>query len=70
MSAEGKGRPFVVENGRNAGFAARLNGVSIYAPHLATRRDFEAVRPLYQSFTFAQRTKWSDVVHTLARLNY
>ena len=70
MSAEGTGRPFVVENGRNAGFAARLNGVSIYAPHLASRRDFESVRPLYQNFTFAQRTRWSEVVHTLARLSH
>jgi hypothetical protein len=69
-SAEGKGRPFVVENGRNAGFAARLNGISIYAPNLAAGRDYEAVRPSYQNFTFAQRTQWSDIVHTLARLTY
>jgi hypothetical protein len=70
MSERGTGRPFVVENGRNAGFGARLNGVSIYAPNVSTGRDYEAVRPLYQNFTFAQRTRWSDVVHTLARLNY
>jgi hypothetical protein len=70
MSEEGAGRPFVVENGRNAGFGARLNGVSIYAPHVALGLNFEAVRPLYQSFTFAQRTRWSDVVYTLARLRY
>jgi hypothetical protein len=70
LSAEGTGRPFVVENGRNSGFAARLNGVSIYAPHLAAQRDYEAARPLYQNFSFAQRTRWSDIVHTLARLTY
>jgi hypothetical protein len=69
-SATDVGRPFVVENGRNAGFGARLNGVSAYAPHLALRRDYEAVRPLYQNFTFAQQTRWSDIVHTLARLSY
>jgi len=70
MSELSAGRPFVIENGRNAGFAARLNGVSIYAPNVSTERDYEAVRPLYQNFTFAQRTRWSEVVHSLARLNY
>jgi hypothetical protein len=69
LSEEGVGRPFVVEHGRNAGYTARLNGVSIYAPHLVLARDYEAVRPLYQNFVFAQRTRWSEVVHTFARLS-
>jgi hypothetical protein len=68
-SGEGIGRPFVVEHGRNSGRMARLNGVSIYAPHLLPARDFESVRPMYQTFSFAQRTRWSEVVHTLARLS-
>jgi hypothetical protein len=66
-SDEGSGRPFVVEHGRNAGQTARLNGISIYAPHVAPNRDFDAVRHLYQYFTFAQETPWSGLVHALAR---
>jgi hypothetical protein len=61
------GQPFVVEHGRNTGQTARLNGLSIYAPHVAPRRDFDGVRRLYQNFVFAQETQWSGLVHTLAR---
>jgi cysteine peptidase C11 family protein len=68
-SAEGGGRPFIVEHGRNAGETARLNGISLYAPHVAPNDDFTAVRHLYQNFVFAQETRWSDLVHTLARLS-
>jgi hypothetical protein len=68
-SAEGAGRPFVVEHGRNAGQTARLNGISIYAPHVAPDYDFDAVRHLYQNFAFAQETYWSRLVHSLARLS-
>ena len=60
-------RPFVVEHGRNTGQTARLNGLSIYAPHVAPGRDFDAVRYLYQNFVFAQETQWSGLVHALAR---
>jgi hypothetical protein len=67
QSAEGLGRPLVVEHGRNAAQTARLNGISIYAPNVAPERDFEAVRSLYQNFLFARATLWSDLVHTLAR---
>jgi hypothetical protein len=66
-SEAGAGRPFVVEHGRNAGQTARLNGLSIYAPHVAPDRDFDAVRHLYQNFLFAQETQWSGLVHALAR---
>jgi hypothetical protein len=66
-SEAGAGRPFVLEHGRNAGGTARLNGLSIYAPHVAPRRDFDAVRHLYQNFLFAQETQWSGLVHALAR---
>ncbi len=43
-SEEGLGRPFVVEHGRNAGELARLNGISLYAPHVAPGTDFDALR--------------------------
>jgi hypothetical protein len=66
-SARGGGRPFVVEHGRNAGETARLNGVSIYAPHVAPNYDFDAVRHPYENFTFAKKTLWSDLVHVLTR---
>jgi hypothetical protein len=69
MSDEGRGKPFVVENGRNAGSTARLNGISIYAPHVAPENDFDAVQHLYLKFVFAQETRWSELVHTLARLS-
>ncbi len=59
-SAAGTGRPFVAEHGRNAGHTARLNGISIYAPHVAAL-DFEAARPMYQNFAFARDTRWSEL---------
>jgi hypothetical protein len=68
-SAEGVGQPFVVAHGRNACVTARLNGISIYAPHVVPFRDFEAVLPLYQNFDFAKKTRWSGLVHTLAELS-
>jgi hypothetical protein len=68
-SAEGAGRPFVVEHGRNTGQTARLNGISIYAPHVAPNRDFDAVRHLYHNFVFAQETRWSGLVHALAKMS-
>lgn len=67
-SHTGKGRPFVAEHGRNSGQTARLNGISLYAPHVALGNDFDAIRSLYHNFTFAQETRWSEFVHTLARL--
>jgi hypothetical protein len=68
-SISGAGRPFIVEHGRNAGETARLNGISLYAPHVAPDLDFESVRRLYQNFTFVQQTHWAELVHTLARLS-
>ena len=68
-SATGKGRPFIVDYGRNAGELARLNGISLYAPHVASGNDFDAVRSLYDGFVFAQQTVWSRLVHTLAELS-
>ena len=68
-SQTGQGRPIVIEHGRNAGQTARLNGISLYAPHVAPDIDFDAVQSLYHNFTFAQETRWSELVHTLARLS-
>jgi hypothetical protein len=62
----GTRRPFVMEHGRNTAETARLNGISIYAPHVAPELDFDAARKLYEKFTFAQETRWSDLVHVLA----
>lgn len=58
-------RPFVVEHGRNNGQGARLNGVSIYAPHLAPHLDLAAARMLYHRLNFATDTVWSQLVHAL-----
>ncbi len=66
-SRTGDGRPFIVEHGRNSGQTARLNGISLYAPHVAPEIDFDAVRDLYHNFVFAQETRWSGLVHLLAR---
>lgn len=66
-SRSGTGNRFVVEHGRNSARTARLNGISLYAPHLVTNRDFEAARDLYQNFTFARMTRWSELVHAIAR---
>jgi len=68
-SATGEGRPFIVDHGRNAGELARLNGISLYAPHVASGNDFDAVRSLYDGFVFAKKTVWSQLVHTLAKLS-
>ena len=40
-SADAGGQPFVLDHGYNAGAAARLHGISLYAPHLVPSRDFE-----------------------------
>ena len=65
-SDEGAGRPFVVEHGRNSIELARLNGISVYVPHVEPSWDFASMRSLYQSFQFAQASIWSDLVHVLA----
>ena len=64
-SETGDGRPFIVEHGRNAGELARLNGVSLYAPHICNT-DGLAIRSVYDRFVFAEKTVWSDLVHTMA----
>jgi hypothetical protein len=68
QSQSGDGRPLIVEHGRNAGELARLNGISLYAPHVASN-DFEAVRGIYDQFVFAERTLWGKLVHLLAQVS-
>ena len=65
-SALGIGKPFVVEHGSNTCLTARLNGVSVYAPHVAGP-DFDAVgvKERYQQFEFARQTMWGDLVTAL-----
>jgi hypothetical protein len=65
-SATGVGHPFVHEHGRNAVRTAKLNGVSLYAPHVAGPHDIKGARAAYETFTFAQETLWSTLVHNLA----
>ncbi len=64
-SADGDRRPLIVDYGRNAGELARLNGISIYAPHVASN-DFNQIRTLYDQFVFAKDTVWSGLVHAMA----
>jgi Clostripain family len=58
--------PFVMEHGRNTCETARLNGISIYAPHVAPNTDFVSRRSLYENFVFTKETLWSELVHVLA----
>jgi Clostripain family len=67
-SEEGDGRPFVVEHGRNAGATAKLNGISIYAPHVALSDDLAAVHAIYLNFEFVRETQWSRLVHALVEV--
>ena len=64
-SETGEGRPFVADYGRNSCEMARLQGVSLYAPHVDEGHDFERAKEFYGRFTFAKETLWNDVVTTL-----
>jgi hypothetical protein len=65
-SANGAGRPFVVENCRNSAETAGLHGVSLYAPHVSNNHDWEGASHFYEKFVFARETLWSALVHALA----
>jgi hypothetical protein len=64
-SANGAGRPFIVENCRNSAETAGLHGVSLYAPHVSNH-DWEGASHFYEKFVFARETLWSALVHALA----
>jgi Clostripain family len=57
--------PFVVNHGRNASQTARLNGISLYAPHVAPINDADATRIFYEKLTFSQVARWSELVNDL-----
>jgi hypothetical protein len=59
--------PFVAAQGRNAGETAALNGISLYAPHVAPDYDFASVRKLYGNFKVEKESKgsWGALVHAL-----
>jgi hypothetical protein len=59
----------VAEHGRNSGDLVRLNGLSMYAPHVALPKEPEVLRARYGAFKFAQKTRWSASVHRLAGLS-
>jgi len=65
-SEYGEGRPFVVEHGRNACETGNLQGVSLYAPHVASIFDVEAAATFYEKLEFTKETLWDDVVRALA----
>ena len=69
LSETAQARPLVAEHGCNAGQLVRLNGLSLYAPHVAPPDDPTVVRDLYRKFGFAQKTRWSDLVHNLANVS-
>lgn len=57
--------PFVTASGRNAAETARLNGVSLYAPHVAADYDYLEVRELYRQFRLTRMTGWAELAHSL-----
>jgi hypothetical protein len=66
-SRVGSRRPFIVEHARNTAGTARLNGVCLYAPHVAEAHDWEGASYWYRKFAFVQKTLWSGLVHALAQ---
>ena len=66
----GAKRPFIVEHGRNTALTAKLNGISLYAPHIADGHDWEGASYWYKKFAFVQDSLWSDLVHAFAQENY
>ena len=62
QSEKGTGRPFIAEHGCNGSAAAKLHGVSLYAPHVAPDADVDASAPWYRKFAFATETNWAALV--------
>jgi cysteine peptidase C11 family protein len=62
----GPGR-FILEHGRNACRTAKLQGVSLYAPHVEPSIDPEAADKFYNELTFAKETLWGTVVRAMAQ---
>jgi len=64
-SEVGAGRPFVVEHGGNSCITARLNGVSLYAPHVTGPGVDDLSQERYDALQFGTGT-WRNLVVTLA----
>ena len=61
----GPGR-FILEHGRNACRTAKLQGVSLYAPHVEPSIDPDVADKFYNELTFAKETLWGKVVRAMA----
>jgi hypothetical protein len=62
-------RPFIIEHGRNSHETARLHGVSLYAPHIATD-DGDWINECYhwyRKFDFGTTNTWSALINALAQ---
>jgi Clostripain family len=57
--------PFIVAHGICSGSASKLNGVSLYSPHVASEHDSERARKRYKQLTFNERNAWDSVVYAL-----
>jgi hypothetical protein len=58
---------FIVEHARNSHETAKLQGVSLYAPHiLGDAFDWRTTRFWYNKFDLKGETYWSRLVHVLA----
>jgi hypothetical protein len=68
LSKTWQGWRLVAEHGRNSGDLVRLNGLSLYAPHVAPPRELDVARERYGQFELARTTRWSAAVHRLAAL--
>ena len=68
-SAEARGLPFIVEHGRNSHETARLQGVSLYAPHVAAEHDWAEASYWYKKLRFANQTMWTSFVQALAQVD-
>jgi hypothetical protein len=67
QSEKGKGVSFIAEHGRNACTTGRLNGVNLYAPHIAgNNHEFRDMNDRYLNFRFAQDFAWSALVTAMA----
>jgi Clostripain family len=58
---------FIVEHARNSHLTAKLQGVSLYAPQVASdQQDWRSTRFWYNKFVSPRETFWSRLVHVLA----
>jgi hypothetical protein len=60
-------QPFVLEHARNLHSTARLQGISLYAPHVVDGLNWQDASYAYQKFLFAQNTNWGRLVEALAQ---